>query len=91
VVGNGVIVAKLAIIEEYLEKLQEYFPVSLEQKKRIFRVCCTGIWSFRASQIKEVSIVTKDSHLFINAIDARRLPFVRLLLSSVRPHNTVFP
>jgi len=33
VVGNGVIVAKLAIIEEYLKKLQEYFPVSLEQFK----------------------------------------------------------
>ena len=32
-VGNGVIVAKLAIIEEYLKKLQEYFPVSLEQFK----------------------------------------------------------
>lgn len=30
---NGVIVAKLAIIEEYLKKLQEYFPVSLEQFK----------------------------------------------------------
>jgi uncharacterized protein YutE (UPF0331/DUF86 family) len=33
VVRNGVIVAKLAIIEEYLKKLQEYFPVSLEQFK----------------------------------------------------------
>jgi len=33
VAGNGVIVAKLAIIEEYLKKLQEYFPVSLEQFK----------------------------------------------------------
>ncbi len=32
-VRNGVIVAKLAIIEEYLKKLQEYFPVSLEQFK----------------------------------------------------------
>ena len=28
---NGVLISKLAIIEEYLKKLQGYFPVSLEQ------------------------------------------------------------
>jgi len=31
VVQNGVLISKLAIIEEYLKKLQGYFPVSLEQ------------------------------------------------------------
>ena len=31
VVRNGVVVSKLAIIEEYLEKLQDYMPVSMEQ------------------------------------------------------------
>jgi uncharacterized protein YutE (UPF0331/DUF86 family) len=31
VVQNGVVVSKLAIIEEYLEKLQGYLPVSMEQ------------------------------------------------------------
>ncbi len=30
-VQNGVLISKLAIIEEYLKKLQGYFPVSLEQ------------------------------------------------------------
>ena len=30
-VKNGVLISKLAIIEEYLKKLQGYFPVSLEQ------------------------------------------------------------
>ena len=31
VVQNGVVVSKLAIIEEYLEKLQDYMPASVEQ------------------------------------------------------------
>lgn len=30
-VKNGVLISKLAIIEDYLKKLQDYFPVSLEQ------------------------------------------------------------
>ena len=30
-VQNGVLISKLAIIEEYLKKLQGYFPISLEQ------------------------------------------------------------
>jgi len=33
VATNGVILSKLAIIEDYLKRMQEYLPVSLEQFK----------------------------------------------------------